>query len=108
MKRLAVLFLTAAIALVAVPALRADAAPDGAALFKQKCATCHGPDGKGQNAMGKSMHLKDLASDEVQPLSNADLNKIIRDGKNKMPAYKTKLDQAQIDAVIEFIRTLKK
>jgi mono/diheme cytochrome c family protein len=41
-------------------------------------------------------------------MSDADLNKVIADGKGKMPAYKSKLDQASIDALISFIRTLKK
>lgn len=86
----------------------ADAAPDGGAIFKSKCAMCHGPDGKGQTAMGKSLKLKDLGSAEVQKMTNAELQKVITDGKGKMPSYKDKLDQASIDAVIAFIRTLKK
>ena len=35
-------------------------AADGAAVFKAKCATCHGPDGAGQTSIGKSMKIKDL------------------------------------------------
>jgi mono/diheme cytochrome c family protein len=34
--------------------------------------------------------------------------KWIADGKGKMPAYKGKLTPADIDAVVAFIRTLKK
>jgi len=86
----------------------ADAAPDGAALFKSNCAICHGPDGKGQTATGKSLKVKDLGSKDVQKKSNADLQTTISDGKGSMPAYKGKLDQAGIDALIAFIRTLKK
>jgi len=108
MKRLAFVLLSAAIALLVIPRAHADAGPDGAAIFKQKCAMCHGPDGKGQTAMGKSLHLKDLGSEEVQKMTNEEMNKVIADGKGKMPAYKSKLDQASIDALIAFIRTLKK
>ncbi len=32
----------------------------------------------------------------------------ITDGKGKMPAFKGKLKEAEIDAVVKFIRTLKK
>lgn len=97
-----------AVVLLGMTLIGMDAGPDGAALFKQTCSICHGRDGKGQTPTGRSLHLKDLGSEEVQALKDADLNKIISDGKGKMPAYKSTLDQAQIDALIGFIRTLKK
>jgi len=105
MKRISILSL--AVALVA-PVVFADAAPDGAAIFKPNCAVCHGADGKGKTPTGRSLHLKDLGSDEVQSMKNEELQKIIEDGKGTMPAFKGKLDQASIDALIAFIRTLKK
>jgi mono/diheme cytochrome c family protein len=108
MKRISIPLLVVAAALLVASAAMADAGPDGTAIFKSKCAMCHGPDGKGQTAMGKTLHLKDMSSEEVQNMKNADLQKIIAEGKGKMPAFKDKLDQASIDAVIEFIRTLKK
>ncbi len=105
MKRLAVVLFAVAVAVLVTPRLRADAAPDGAAIYKAKCAMCHGADGKGQTTMGKNLKIKDLGSEEVQKMKNEELNKIITDGKGKMPAYKDKLDQAQIDAVIAHIRS---
>jgi mono/diheme cytochrome c family protein len=108
MKRIPVVLLVAAVALLFAPAVFADAGPDGQAIYKAKCQMCHGPDGKGQTAMGKNLHLKDLGSEEVQKMKNEDMLKIISDGKGKMPAFKEKLDQASMDAVIAFIRTLKK
>jgi mono/diheme cytochrome c family protein len=105
MKRIS-MFLLAVVFLA--PAAIADSAPDGAAIFKSNCAICHGPDGKGSTPAGRSLHLKDLGSDEVQKMKNAELQKIIEDGKGAMPAYKDKLDQGSMDAVIAFIRTLKK
>jgi len=95
------------IAVVALPAF-ADSGADGAALYKSKCAMCHGPDGAGQTPMGKSMKLKDLRSAEVQKMTDKELNTLISDGKGKMPAYKTKLSQAEIDAVVGFIRSIAK
>ena len=108
MRRIPVVLLVVAVALLLAPAVFADAGPDGQAIYKAKCAMCHGPDGKGQTAMGKNLHLKDLASDEVQKMKNEEMLKLISDGKGKMPAFKEKLDQASMDAVIAFIRTLKK
>jgi cytochrome c6 len=105
MKKLfAVLTLLAIV--VVTPAVYA--AEDGAAVFKSKCAMCHGPDGAGQTAMGKNLKLKPLGSAEVQKLTDEELTKTISDGKGKMPAYKTKLSADQIKAVVAFIRTLKK
>ena len=60
---------------------------DAAADYKAKCATCHGPDGKGDTAMGKTMKVKDLDSADVQKQSDADLTTIIEKGKKPMPGY---------------------
>ena len=81
---------------------------DAAADYKAKCATCHGPDGKGDTAMGKSMKVKDLGSDEVQKQSDAELTTIIEKGKKPMPAYEGKLTKEQIDGLVKYIRSLKK
>jgi cytochrome c6 len=105
MKRISMLSLAV---VLAAPVAFADAAPDGAALYKSRCAVCHGADGKGKTPTGRSLHLKDLGSDEVQSMKNEEMQKIIEDGKGTMPAFKSTLDQASIDALIAFIRTLKK
>jgi cytochrome c6 len=82
-------------------------ADGGADLFKAKCAMCHGPDGKGQTAMGKTLNLKDLGSAEVQSQSDADLTNTVTNGKGKMPKYDGKLTKDQISDVVKYIRTLK-
>jgi mono/diheme cytochrome c family protein len=84
------------------------AADDAAALYKTKCAACHGADGSGNTAMGKAFKLRDLGSDEVQAQSDAQLTTITSDGKGKMPAYKGKLTDDQIKGLVGYIRTLKK
>ena len=94
--------------LIAAPSAMAGGGSDGAALYKSKCAMCHGPDGAGQTPMGKNMKLRDLRSAEVQKQTDADLAKWIADGKGKMPAYKAKLSTEEIEALVAFIRTLKK
>ena len=95
------------IAVIALPVL-ADAGPDAAALYKSKCAMCHGPDGSGQTPTGKTMKVRDLRSADVQKMTDKELLAAISDGKGKMPAYKAKLSPADIEALVGFIRTLKK
>lgn len=83
-------------------------AQSGAAVYKSKCAMCHGADGKGDSPIGKSMKLRDLGSPEVQKQTDAELIAVTTDGKGKMPAYKGKLTEAQIKEVVSYIRTFKK
>src|SRR6476646_5237879 len=78
-------------------------AQDAAAIFKTKCAACHGPDGKGDTAMGKKLGVRDFASPEVQKQSDDELAAIINDGKNKMPAYKKSLKPEEVKALVAFI-----
>ena len=95
------------IALVFIIALPAFAAgPDGAALFKGKCAACHGADGSGATPVGKSMKVRDLRSDAVQKQTDIELTKTISGGKGKMPGYGKSLSLDDIKALIAHIRTL--
>jgi cytochrome c6 len=83
-------------------------ADGGADTFKAKCAACHGPTGTGDTTMGKNLKLRDMSSADVQKQSDDEITTIISAGKNKMPAYGTKLSKEQIADVVKFIRTLKK
>ena len=83
---------------------RADAA--GAAVYKAKCASCPGADGTGNTPVGKSLKVRDLSLKEVQSLSDAELTKVIADGKGKMPGYAKKLSAEQIKALVGFIREM--
>ena len=102
MKRIAVL-----LALV-VLASTARAADDAAAVYKAKCAMCHGATGAGDTPMGKKLALKDLGSADVQKKSDADLTKVITDGSGKMPAFATKLTAAQIKELVKLVRDFAK
>src|SRR5688572_20896796 len=97
---------TAILALLITAAMPLAAAADNAAVYKAKCAACHGPDGSGQTTMGKKMNLRDLRSPEVQKQSDADLTKITTDGKGKMPAYKGKITPDEIKGLVQYIRDL--
>ncbi|MGB2590879.1 MAG: cytochrome c [Candidatus Acidiferrum sp.] len=91
-----------------VAASSARAQSEGAALFKTKCAVCHGADGKGDTGVGRADKIRDLGSAEVQKQSDEELAGIISNGKSKMPAYSKSLKPEQIKDLVAFIRTLKK
>lgn len=98
MKKFVTIAITVALVLAFAPALLADATPDGAAIYKAKCAMCHGADGKGKTALVPAN----------EKLSVEELAKVIADGKApKMPAYKSKLSAEEIKAVSTFVKNLK-
>jgi len=77
----------------------AFAAEDGAALYKAKCAACHGPD-------GKKMAKADLSSADVQGKADTDLVTFV--GENPKHNFTKKgLSAEQIKAVVAFVKTLK-
>jgi cytochrome c6 len=80
----------------------------GEPLYKVKCAACHGADGKGETAIGKTNKLRDLGSADVQKQSDADLTEIVTSGKNKMPAYGKSLKPDQIKDLVAYIRSFAK
>jgi cytochrome c6 len=94
-----------ALAVLCLMVVQSVSAQGGADLFKQKCAMCHGPDGKGQTPMAKNMGTGSLASSAVQGQSDAQLKGAILKGKGKMPAQK--ITDAQASDVVKFIRSLK-
>ena len=83
-------------------------AQDGAATYKSKCQMCHGADGTGNTPAGKSTKVRSFSDPDVVKMSDADLIAETTNGKNKMPAYKGKLTDAQIKDVVAYIRTLQK
>jgi len=89
--------------------VRADAGQGAATAaketFRTKCAMCHGPDGAGSE-VGKSMNIPDLRSEAVQKLPDAELAQIISDGKGGMPPFKSSLSEAQIHALVHYVRSL--
>jgi mono/diheme cytochrome c family protein len=81
-------------------------AADAAANWGQLCASCHGKDGSGNTMMGKKLGLKDYT--KQQGFSDAEATNVIKNGKGKMKAYKDKLSDADVKALVAYVRSLKK
>jgi len=103
------LFTTLALIGASAAAGVAADAKAGQAVYDKACKSCHGVDGTPNAAIAKMMKvdMKDLKSAEVQAMSDADLQKVIADGKGKMKPIKT-VTGADADNVVAYIRSLKK
>lgn len=106
MKNVFKLALLTSIAVVMVTT--ASAQTSGADIYKAKCQMCHGADGSGNTPAGKAMKAVSFMSPELIMKSDTDFIAATESGKGKMPAYKEKLSDPQIKAVVAYIRTLQK
>jgi mono/diheme cytochrome c family protein len=86
-------------------------------LWRAKCASCHGADGKGQTEQGKKMKVGDMSTADWQKEWTDDkIRASINDGLKRdkdgvhqeMEPYKGKLRPDQIDGLVAQIRSLKK
>jgi cbb3-type cytochrome c oxidase subunit III len=104
--RLSVL-LTAVAVLTLGEGARAAQKPDGAAIFKQKCSMCHGPEGKGFPAL----KTPDFTDPKWQAgITDEQITDTIKNGKKgtPMPAFAGKLSDDEIAAVRDYVRSLGK
>ena len=82
---------------------------DAKATFDAKCASCHGKDGRAKTMRGKLSHARNLSDAQWQAnVSDERLFNSISNGRNQMPAFKKKLSEAEIDALVSYVRQLKR
>ena len=83
-------------------------ADDGAALYKAKCAACHGADATGKPAV----KAPSLVSPEAKKLTDEQLTDAIANGgKEKKPMHtfsKKGVTPEQIKSLVAYIRSLQK
>lgn len=75
-------------------------------LYKSKCQSCHGADGRA-TAIGKKLGARDFQDPDVVEMTEEEIVQITTNGKNKMPAYKGKLTDKQIAELAKFIKEMK-
>jgi mono/diheme cytochrome c family protein len=80
----------------------------GKTLFVRNCASCHGPQGKGDGYKLLGPDPANLTSPSTTKKSDADLLKTIHDGKPNMPPWKVHLSENQSRDVLAYVRTLVK
>ena len=89
-------------------------AADAKTLYEEKCAKCHGSDGKGDTKLGKKMGAKDYTDPKVQAeLKDEAAFKAIKEGfKAKDGTVLMKptegVTDADINGLVAHMRTFKK
>ena len=94
---------------------RAEVDAKAVRLWKAKCASCHGDDGKAQTVQGKKLGVSDLTTAEWQKrftdaqlklATEAGVHRLTNGVKQDMDGYKDKLKPEQIDALVVYMRQL--
>lgn len=97
-------FIARAVAMLLVTSLYSLAAADGAALFKSKCAGCHGANGEGKPAV-KAPALKGTTRDAAQITDHL----MKGESSSKPPHNKgiNGLSEEQAKAIADYVKSLK-
>ena len=80
----------------------------GKILYATNCVVCHGEGGKGDGVIGAALRPPpaDLTAPQVRGKSDTDLRSVIREGHGTMPAWKSRLNEQEIQNLIAYIRSL--
>jgi mono/diheme cytochrome c family protein len=78
----------------------------GAATYKAKCQSCHGPNGVPSPALAKMMGIKPVSDPEIQKLTDDQMASTVKNGKDKMKPV-AGLTDAETKAVVAYCRSLK-
>lgn len=93
-------------AMLAVSVATTAFAADGAAIFKQNCASCHGETGTSDTAAGKAMKVPHLAGDaKVAGMSDADIVAAIKANEKHATMLK-KVKDDDLAAAAAFVKGL--
>jgi mono/diheme cytochrome c family protein len=94
------------VAVLAVASSAAGAEPElGKNVYAQKCAACHGADGKGNAKMQEKLKVEIPKLTDRISKSDAELYQLLQEGKKPMPSFK-RLTKEESDAVIGYVRSL--
>jgi cytochrome c6 len=87
--------------------MKPTSSADTVKVYNEKCALCHGEDGKGVKDVAKG--TPDLTNAEWQKKeTDAEFAEMIKKGKKPMPAFGGKLSDEQINALVQYVRTFAK
>jgi len=81
----------------------------GNQIYQQRCALCHGPNGKGDGPAAAGLNPKPRNHTDAAYMNSrtdAQLLDVIHNGKGNMPAWKNVLTEREMKAVLIHVRSL--
>lgn len=80
------------------------------ALFNEKCARCHGEDGRGETRLGDMLGAPNFTDGKLWKEEKGDRRFInsITNGKDGMPPFGKKLSPQEISALLAYVRRFSK
>jgi len=91
------------------PTSNAALATLGAKVYAQRCALCHGANGKGDGPAAAGLNPKPRNHTDgayMNSQTDAELLSVIHNGKGGMPAWRGTLSEREIRAVLVHVRSL--
>ena len=80
----------------------------GKKVYAAKCASCHGPDGKGNAKMSEMLKVNIPHLSDSGRKSDAELLKLLAEGKKPMPSFAKALSKDEMEAVLSYAKALAK
>lgn len=74
----------------------------GQRVFQQRCAICHAPARPGFQMYGPALYKELVFAGEVA------IKEKIWNGSDKMPGFKLGLQPSEIDAIVEYLKTVQR
>lgn len=112
MKRLGAVAAASVLVLLAIPGVglakkNKPKAPDGAKLFAQNCAYCHGNGGRGDgpNSQKLTPPPADLTKSRA---SESDIAGVVKNGKGSCPSWRASFSDAEVAAVASYAKNLQR
>ena len=78
--------------------------------FAEKCARCHGADGRGRTAVGDMLGVPDFTDENWWRGDRSDARLItsVTEGREEMPPFGRKLTRREIAALVAYVRRFNK
>lgn len=79
-------------------------------LFGERCAKCHGANGRGQTNLGETLGVPDFTDSDWwnRGVKDERLANSITRGKGEMPAFGKKLTREEIALLVSYVRRFKR
>lgn len=79
-------------------------------LFAEKCARCHGADGRGRTVTGGMLGVPDFTDEKWWKDDRTDARLItsVTEGRDEMPPFSRKLTRREVAALVAYVRRFNK